>query len=398
MRGLLPAEYWEFELSDILRGVAAALRPRDSRGTLRINGIGNCIPTRSARAAIVTAIRALDLPPRASIGVPLYCCPVVFKAVAMAGCRLRFIDVDLESFCMSVEDLSAKRSQVDAVIAVHMFGNVCDVPKLQEAMAGKPIIEDCAQSLGSKFAGHIAGSFGDVAAFSFRSGKYLSVGEGGALYSHHADIRSRLSQMTSEMPIPSCADELVHIVLTYIRTKLRSTPLYGMVGYPLWSLYNKRVDYSEKSSIALTQIFMSDLASIRKRLASLDVAIARQRANADYYSRSLNLNPSMLRTEMPGTFLNWYLYPILFPSSEFRDSVAAYLFSRQIGTAKPYSDITDIAATHYGYSGDCPKAEQIAKTVLVIPNNHSLGEKETGHIAESLNAAWSQYSSHIHTS
>lgn len=396
MLGLLPAEYWDYRLSDLLRGLTATAKRRSQNDRLHIDGIGNCIPARSARTALVAAIRALGLPHGSYIGVPLYCCPVVFKAVKAAGCAPRFIDVDPDTFSMSAQDLSAKRSQVDAIIAVHMFGNLCDVPTLQEAAKGKPLIEDCAQSLGSKLNGRMAGSLGDIAAFSFRSGKYLSVGEGGALFSPNPDILSRLSCVISDMPIPSYASELIHVALTYIRTKLRSKPLYGILGYPLWSLYNRKVDYSAKSSIVLTQILKSDLATTRRRLARLDFAIARQRANAGYYSRNLNLDPDMLCTERPKTFLNWYLYPILFPSPEIRDSIAAYLFNRNIATAKPYSDIADIAFTHYGYSGDCPKAEEIAKTVLVIPNNHSLGEKETRHIADCLNAGWSKYSSHIH--
>ena len=273
MIGLLPAEHWEYRFSDIIRGMAAALGPREQSGMLNIAGLGNCIPARSARAALIAAIKALELPAGARIGVPLYCCPVVFKAIKAAGCTARFIDVEPATSCMSAEDLSAKRSQVDAVIAVHMFGNLCDMPGLQEAAQGKPIIEDCAQSLGSKLDGRMAGSFGAIAAFSFRSGKYLSVGEGGALFSNNADICSRLSQLISEMPAPSRAEEFTHVAITYIRSKLRSKPLYGMVGYPLWSIYNKTVDYSAKSPIVLSQTYRSDLAITIKRLALLDSAI-----------------------------------------------------------------------------------------------------------------------------
>jgi dTDP-4-amino-4,6-dideoxygalactose transaminase len=99
---------------------------------------------RSARAAIIVAIKALNLSPGASIGVPLYCCPVVFKAIEAAGCKPCFIDIDPGTFCISAKDLSAKSAQIDALIAVHMFGNLCDMPGIQEAAQDKPIIEDCA--------------------------------------------------------------------------------------------------------------------------------------------------------------------------------------------------------------------------------------------------------------
>ena len=260
MIDLLPVEHWEYAFNDIIQGLSVALGPKQLNGIFYIDGLGNCIPMRSARAALVVAIRALDLRPGARIGVPLYCCPVVFKAIEAAGCQACFIDVDPATYCMSAVDLYSKRSQVDAVIAVHMFGNVCDMPGLQEAAQGRPIIEDCAQSLGSKLDGRMTGSFSTIAAFSFRSGKYLSVGEGGALFSSDADVRSRLSQLISAMASPGHAEECVHVARTYIRSMLRRRLLWGVVGHPLWSVYNKTVDYSAKSPIVLSQIYRSDLS------------------------------------------------------------------------------------------------------------------------------------------
>ena len=224
MVGLLPAELWEYRLGDLVHGLAAVLGRRKLNGMFDIDGVGSCISARSGRAALIAAIKALNLPPGARIGVPLYCCPVVFKAIKATGCTPRFIDVELETSCMSADDLSAKRSEVDAVIAVHMFGNLCDISSLQEAAQGRPIIEDCAQSIGSKIDGRMAGSLGTIAVFSFRSGKYLSVGEGGALFSNHAEIRTRLSKLIGELPSNSRTEECAHIAKTYIRSMLRSKP------------------------------------------------------------------------------------------------------------------------------------------------------------------------------
>lgn len=388
MIGLLPAEHWEYKFSDIICGLAAAMGSKKQSDMLYIDALGSCIPARSGRAALIAAIRALELPSGARIGVPLYCCPVVFKAIVAAGCAARFIDVEPATYCMSAGDLFAKRSQLDAVIAVHMFGNLCDMPSLAESAQGKPIIEDCAQSLGSKLGGRMAGSFGTIAVFSFRSGKCPSVGEGGALFSNNADIRSRLSRLIAEMPVPSRAEECAHVVLTYIRSMLRSRPLYGVAGYPLWRIYNKTVDDSAKSPIILSHIYRSDLAVIINRLARLHSVIEGQRAHAGFYSRTLKLDSNMLCSEKPSTFYNRYLYPITFPSPEHRDLIADYLYRRRIDTMKPYKDIVEVAARHYGYTGDCPAAEQISKRVLVIPGYYNLKEREIQRIAGCLNEGW----------
>jgi dTDP-4-amino-4,6-dideoxygalactose transaminase len=289
---------------------------------------------------------------------------------------------------MSAEDLYAKRSQIEAVIAVHMFGNLCDMPSLTTAAGDIPIIEDCAQSLESKLDGRPAGSMGTIGFFSFRSGKYLSVGEGAALFSNRKDIQSRLSEVISEMPIPSRTDEFSHVAVTYLRSMLRRRPLYGALGSYIWSTYNKTVDYSAQSPIILTQGYATDLAIANDRMRSLDSAIAKQREHAEFYSSRLELDPGMLLREKKGAFYNRYLCPILFRSSEERDGMADYLQSRQIAPSKPYKDIAEVAATHYGYTGDCPVAEQVANGVLAIPSNYSLKGSDLEHIARSVNEGW----------
>lgn len=386
MLGLLPAEYWNYKISDIARGLTAALT-KTKPGMLNLEGIGHCIPVRSARAAIVSAIKALELPPGARIGVPLYCCPVVFKAIKAAGCTIRFIDVEADTACMSADDLRAKIAQLDAVIAVHMFGNLCDMPRLREAAQGKPIIEDCAQSLGSSLNGQMAGSFGDIAVFSFRSGKYLSVGEGGALYSSNGKIFSKLAGSVSALPAPGRMEDSVHVIKTYIRSMLRSKPLWGLVGHRLWSAYNKSTEFSDKTPIVMAQMFGSDIAITKNRLSALNRHIEKQRVNADYYTGALALASCTICNEKPGAFYNRYLYPLMLPSPDHRDAIAADLLEQKIGTIQPYKDIAEVARAYYDYAGDCPVSEQIAKRVLVLPSYHSLKESELRRVTNCTNKA-----------
>ena len=388
MISLIPGENWEYRCSDLWTGFAAAGKPRKHPDDLYIPGIGKCIPARSGRAALITAIRALDLRAGAGIGVPLYCCPVVFKAIDAAGCKNVFIDIDPATYCMAASDLSAKSDRIDAVVAVHMFGNMCAMPDLRQAVMEKPIIEDCAQALGSKLNEHAAGTFGDISFFSFRSGKYLSAGEGGALFSNREETLAAVSRIVSALPEPGSGEEFNHVAKTYLRSKLRSKPLYGLVGHRLWAAYNKVVADSDKSPVALTQIFKSDQSIALKRMESLDSMIETQRAIADYYLRNLTLAPEMLCSEKSGEFYNRYLFPIAFPSSRERDFIEAFLMKRSIAAIKPYHDIAEVAAAYYGYRRDCPASEQAAKRLLVIPSYYSLTVREKRHIVEHMNAGW----------
>jgi perosamine synthetase len=390
MLNLIPTEHWDYGPTDLVRGLLTALLPRckDTPSYIGIPGLGAVLPVRAARTGIVLALKALALRPGASVAVPLYCCPVVFSAIEAAGCRAQFIDVDPKTYCLSPSDLAAKESKVDAVMAVHMFGNVCDMPALRAAAPGKPFIEDCAQALGSRLHGRLAGSFGEVAVFSFRSGKYLSVGEGGAVYSSDANLQNQLAELIRGLPAPSRVDEVFHAVTTCFRSLLRSKALWGLVGSWLWSAYSEKVSYKHQSPIAIGQIYETDEETTIRRLSGLKSLIERQRWNADYYSRNLTLDPDMLCSEVPGAFYNRLQYPLLVPAPEECDRICAWLRKNQISTARPYKNIAAIATAYYGYTGDCPQAERVAKTVLVIPCNHALKAADVQRISACVNRVW----------
>lgn len=390
----LPNEHWDYDALDAIRELRTAFfSPRANEHGIHIPGLGLCRAVRSGRAAIVVALKALGLSPGASVGVPLYCCPVVFKAIKAAGCVPRFIDVEPETYCLSVADLAAKKAEVEAVLLVHMFGNLCDMPALREAAPGKPFIEDCAQALGSELNTHMAGSFSEIAVFSFRSGKYLSVGEGAALYCGDNDLDRRISEIIAALAIPGRIEECMHVGATYFRSSLRSRPLWGLLGTRLWEAYSATVSYASQSPLMLAQIYETDRHLAQRRLSQLRVWIDKQRSNAHYYEQHLSVDTKMLCRETPGAFFNRLQYPLLFPTSRHCDEMAQHLRNNQISTGRPYRDIAAIAAKYYGYRGDCPQAEQIAKTVLVIPCNHAIKTGDVARITSCINDAWDQVSS-----
>jgi perosamine synthetase len=392
MWNLLPTELHQYSLGDLFRGLLAIGKPDQAPNPTWHYALAEGIPVRSARAAIVLSIRALALRSGSSIGVPLYCCPVVFKAIKAAGCRPRFLDVDPGTFCISPEDLYAKRSELDAVVAVHMFGNLCEMGSVQKAMDGKPIIEDCAQALGSTLSGQWAGSIGTIGVFSFRLGKYLSVGEGAAIYTNHSELRESLTRLATDLAKPTMSEEIKHLLETFARSKLRSKPFWGLLGSSIWGLYNKNTDFIDKSPIVMGQIFRSDLEIARHRMAHLDQMINSQRKNAAYYISNLSLDASMLCLERPGTFYNRLMFPVVFSSTKHRDFIKTCLKKSGVSAATPYEEVIAGAAKDYGYSGDCPVAERLLKRTLVIPCNHKLRMQDIKHIVQSFNNAWASLS------
>ena len=64
--------------------------------------------------------------------------------------------------------------------------------------------------------------------------------------------------------------------------------------------------------------------------------------------------------------------PSNFKHTSQRDKMAEYLLDQGIDTSKYLDDIADEARSNYGYKGDCPNAEQLSKTVLLVPIHHNL--------------------------
>ena len=102
------------------------------------------------------------------------------------GARLVWADVDLHTRVVTVADIEkALTPRTKAVVVVHLYGYVADMPEIAALCRerGLILIEDAAQAIGTEVGGKKAGSFGDMAVFSFHSHKNLTtLGEGGMLY------------------------------------------------------------------------------------------------------------------------------------------------------------------------------------------------------------------------
>jgi dTDP-4-amino-4,6-dideoxygalactose transaminase len=158
----------------------------------------------------------------------------------------------------------------------------------------------------------------------------------------------------------------------------------------VWQAHSRKISYTTQASITLAQIYNTDRSLAIKRLPQLCRFIDKQRSNADYYSRNLSIAADMLDREEQNLFSNRLQYPLVTPGSEECERLAKRLHESRISTARPYKDIVKIAARHYEYTGDCPQAERIARTVLVIPCNYALNATELQHIATCVNQVWEE--------
>lgn len=137
----------------------------------------------SGTTALYVALRAIDVRDKYVI-IPALSFMATVDAVLLAGGKPLVLDVD-ETYTLDLNQLeeALKRYDVKAILPVHLFGNMADMPAITELAQkyGAYVIEDAAQAHGAHYEGIKAGAWGDIAAFSFYATKNVSMGEGGAI-------------------------------------------------------------------------------------------------------------------------------------------------------------------------------------------------------------------------
>jgi dTDP-4-amino-4,6-dideoxygalactose transaminase len=122
-------------------------------------------------------------------------------AVNALGAVGVYVDVDADT--QLIDPVSLDRvlcaGGVRAVVVTHLYGRLAGMPALLEVAArhGVRVVEDCAQAHGAASAdGRRAGSFGDVAAFSFYPTKNLgALGDAGAVVTADAGVAERVARL-----------------------------------------------------------------------------------------------------------------------------------------------------------------------------------------------------------
>jgi dTDP-4-amino-4,6-dideoxygalactose transaminase len=178
------------------------------------------ISVATGTAALHVSLASLGIGPGDEVIVPSYTFIATSFSVVQAGAIPRFADVNLEDHCLSVESAEKLVNQrTKAVMPVHLYGNVCDMDKLQ-AFARRHklyIIEDNAEAFGGSYKGRKTGTLSDVAGCSFCQNKtFTTGGEGGMVTTddeelawtarsfrdHGYDVKQRLSLLELEQKLP----------------------------------------------------------------------------------------------------------------------------------------------------------------------------------------------------
>jgi perosamine synthetase len=120
--------------------------------------------------------------------------------ITYLGAKAVFVDVLADTWCINPAAAEAAITpRTKAIIAVHLYGNVCAMDALLDigARHGVPIVEDSAEAIGSQWRGCKAGSMGVFGAFSFHGTKPLTTGEGGMFVTQDDTLFERVLTLSN---------------------------------------------------------------------------------------------------------------------------------------------------------------------------------------------------------
>ena len=163
-------------------------------------GVKHAIATSSCTGAMHMGLAALDI----GAGDEVILGDVNWIAsaapITYLGARPVFVDVLPDTWCLDpvkVEEAITPRTK--AILAVHLYGNLCDMDALWTigARHGIPVIEDAAEAIGSVYHGKRAGSMGVFGTFSFHGTKTITTGEGGMFVTNDAAVYEKVLTLSN---------------------------------------------------------------------------------------------------------------------------------------------------------------------------------------------------------
>jgi len=304
--------------------------------------------------AIHLALLALGIKPGDEIIVPNFTFAASVNAIIYCGAVPILVDIEKETLNLDLNEVERKiTNKTKAILLVHLYGNVCDVEKAQ-TIANKHkllLIEDCAESLGSKFNNRPTGVFGDAATFSFYGNKTITTGEGGMVL-----LKTKTANDLAIILRDHGMNKVRRYWHDHIGYNYRLTNLQAAIGVAQFEQLNSFVS----RKIEIGKLYSEGLSSY-----------------ASYFTIPYN---------KPHVTNSYWLYTILVkPNKLFkREDLRNYLALRGIETRPVFYPINIMPPYKIYGSGEYLVSEHVSKTGISLPSSVGISNEEVYHVLRSI--------------
>jgi dTDP-4-amino-4,6-dideoxygalactose transaminase len=156
-------------------------------------GVEHVLSQCNATTGLMLVLQALGI--KGEVIVPSFTFSATVHALIWNNLTPKFVDIDPDTYNIDTRLIEkAITPKTSAILAVHVFGNPCDVDVLQAISQkhGLKLIYDSAHGFGSNHQGIKVGNFGDAEIFSMSPTKLLVTGEGGLVATKHKELYDKV--------------------------------------------------------------------------------------------------------------------------------------------------------------------------------------------------------------
>ncbi len=341
-----------------------------------------------ARVALYAILRAMKVSEGDEIILPGYTCVMDVNPITYVGARPVYVDIEPDTFNMRPQLVeNAITEKTKAIIAQHTYGYACDMDAILQIARQRniPVIEDCCLSLGSKYKGHLLGSMGQSAYFSFQWNKPFTTGLGGMAITNDAELAQKIETVCRDITQPTGKDKLmltaqllVYRTFIYPRTTALAQNLFRF-------LTRKGIVVGSSSTCEFEPVmpegFFKAMSSVQagsglKQLKKLQKNIEHRIQMAELYDRLLAEKGWAVRNYNKGIMEPVMVrYPIrITEKKKALEQAASHGIELGSWFESPLHP-EETPLEPYGYKiGMCPQAEKASRETVNLPLHPRAGE------------------------
>ena len=327
-------------------------------------GVNAAAALSSGTAAIHLALKLIGVKP----GDSVFCASLTFIAsanpVLYLGGEPVFIDSEEETWNMSpqalrraFDDAVSEGKLPKAVIIVNLYGQSAKMDELMEICNEYrvPVIEDAAESLGSRYKEKASGSIGKYGIFSFNGNKIITTSGGGMLVSNNEHAVQKARFLSSQAK--------------------DNAPFYK----------HSEVGYNYRMSNVLAGIGRAQLEAINERVE------ARRSVYERYEKELADLPAVSFQPELAESFSNRWLTVMLLDPNKTRitphrlkrsleaENVEARYVWKPLHTQKLFE-----SAKFYPHEGEYAVSEKLFQHGLCLPSGSNMTEEEQTRVIQAI--------------
>lgn len=316
-------------------------------------GVSHAIALNSGTDALILALKGLGIGPGDEVITPPNSFVASTAAIVAVGAIPVFADVKPDQNIDPGAIEAAITPDTKAIMPVHLTGRVCEMDRIMDIADHNDlkVIEDAAQSYGSRYQDRMSGSFGHAGCFSAHPLKNLNAaGDAGFITTDDAELADRVRLLRNH------------------GLKDRETVVeWGSVS---------RLDNLQAALLTM-------------RLGRVDQLIKKRRANAALYRELLHGAPVFIPLCTQAEFNTFHTFVV---QVDRRDELRAYMASHGIETAVHYPvpiHLQPAAAELDCQKGDFPVTEAQAARIVSLPIHQHLPADDIRTIAATIRAFYS---------